>query len=450
MKRSNQKFILAEICAWAREGLIDAALREKLESRYAVIGTDSEAVWRSVILASVGALLVGLGVIALLAANWDALSRSARALIALTPLSLSVAAWTWAAMRGKTARTFMEPLGVFWVLSVGAGLALVSQTYQTSFNVDAFALVWTLLLLPVLYGTLALAPAVGYFAGLFVWAYLSAEQEANSQAYWLLMPLAAPAQAMMRRESQGGVRVTVTVWCGALLATAALGITLEKMLPGLWMVVYAGAFAALLAGGALSEHGGARMAVWQMPMRTLGGVGTAGLLYLLTFRWPWREIGWRHWHWERVDAAWQTVFDYTLAGGLPLLAGGLLIVVWVRTRRAGGPAPLTMALWGLSPTIVAGLYAWCAQSKGDTAQVPALVVTGWLAFLSLAALAAGLRQRSIRLVNGSVLTLLALIVGKFFTEEFSFTVRGVVFILCGVLFFVANALAARKLRGAVG
>jgi lipopolysaccharide export LptBFGC system permease protein LptF len=50
------------------------------------------------------------------------------------------------------------------------------------------------------------------------------------------------------------------------------------------------------------------------------------------------------------------------------------------------------------------------------------------------------------MVNCGVLLFLAVVLGKFFNEDFSFTIKGVVFIVCGLLFFLVNTIFARKIK----
>jgi uncharacterized membrane protein len=102
---TNKKWLLGELEQWQREGVIDAGTRGVLEARYAA---DAPGVsWRQIVLCSLGALLIGLGVIALLAANWDGLSRGMRTVFALAPLTLCAGAYVlgFAATFRKPRRT---------------------------------------------------------------------------------------------------------------------------------------------------------------------------------------------------------------------------------------------------------------------------------------------------------------------------------------------------------
>ena len=163
------EWLKREVVAWERDGVVDAATVARLRTRYALAAAN-ETPWGRIIFGSLGALLVGLGIIALLAANWSELGRPTRTVIAFTPLSLCAILYVTGYLRGWSSRAFLEPLGLFWGLSIGAGVALIGQTYHLPQDAEAFTLVWTLLLIPVCYATRALAPVAGFFVGLLTWA----------------------------------------------------------------------------------------------------------------------------------------------------------------------------------------------------------------------------------------------------------------------------------------
>ena len=85
MNGNNQKLILGEVARWRAANIIDDATRKRILDFY----EEDAATRRSlgfIIFASLGALLIGLGIIALFAANWGDLSRCMRALAAVTPV----------------------------------------------------------------------------------------------------------------------------------------------------------------------------------------------------------------------------------------------------------------------------------------------------------------------------------------------------------------------------
>src|ERR1700738_64880 len=89
--RSGTRWLLAELPELVTSGVLSAEAAEALRQHYAT--TDSGEPRRSgfVLSAILGSLLIGAGIILLVAHNWDFLSRSIRCAIAFTPLVLSQA-----------------------------------------------------------------------------------------------------------------------------------------------------------------------------------------------------------------------------------------------------------------------------------------------------------------------------------------------------------------------
>jgi uncharacterized membrane protein len=438
------QWLKREMAAWEREGVVDAAVTARLRERYELAAANATP-WGRLIFGSLGALLVGLGIIALLAANWGDLGRRARTLIAFMPLCACATLVVAGYRRGWRSRAFLEPLGLFWGLAIGTGLALIGQTYHVPQDPETFVLVWTLLLIPVCYVTRALAPVAGYFVGLLTWVSMSQLSGGVGLLYWPLAALAAPLIYSVRREPEARVRATWMLWAAALSCTAALGVTLEKSLPGLWMIIYTGAFSALLLGGEV--RGSDERGWWRNPLRTLGGGGLAVVLYLLIFRWPWENIGWNYWRVDLHHHRWAAFFDFGLGIALPVAATFLLVLAFRRVPRRrwhGVPLLPVWALWGAAPCVTAAAYAVAAYGGDD--QWPAPLMALYLAGLGLATLGEGLAGRRSGMINLGVLVLLAVIIGKFFSSDAGFAAKGVAFIVCGGVFLAANMVVSRRMK----
>ncbi|MEI7899815.1 MAG: DUF2157 domain-containing protein [bacterium] len=450
MSTREMRWLEREVKVWENEGLVDAATAERLTARYAAAAAESTS-WGRVIFGVLGALLVGLGIIALLAANWGDIPRGVRAGIAFAPLTFCVGLYGLGVRRGWDSRAFFEPVGVFWGLSIGAGIALISQTYHIPGEVETFVFTWMVLLLPVLYATRALAAVAGYYVGLLVWVSLAQLAGGVGLFYWPMALLAVPVIRAVRRESAAGIRANLMLWSAALCSTAALGVTLEKSLPGLWMVIYTGAFSTLFLHGMRSERSTGTL--WQKPLSTLGACGLGVVLYLLIFEWPWHEIGFQHWREDTSAHAWATGFDYGLGIALPVAAAFLLVLVGrglsKRAWRGESMAPVCLACaWGAAPFVTAAAYAVATYAQSDATSSAIMMV--YLAGLGLATLGEGLAERRLLRVNAGTVILLGVILGKFFCSDVSFTVKGVSFIVCGCLFLGTNLLFSRRLKQSGG
>jgi len=97
-----------------------------------------------------GALLVGLGIILILAHNWDTLPRFVKTVFAFLPLIVGQVL-CWYSLSKIDSKTWQESSAVFLTMSIGASIALVSQIYNLEGDLQGFIMIWMILALPVVY-----------------------------------------------------------------------------------------------------------------------------------------------------------------------------------------------------------------------------------------------------------------------------------------------------------
>lgn len=205
--------------------------------------------WGAIIAGAFGALMIGLGVIALFAANWDTFGREARAAIAVSPVVVCGAVAIAAALKDVKARALWEPLGILWCISTAAATCLVAQTYQVGGSVPGLVLLVAALMLPAIWTTRAVAPTVLWPILAIVWAgsslsagsHASTELALKSSAF---MALSLPGYiAFIRSRPPRAALVSGQIASG-LVYSLGLGIMLCMTLPlgwhdeACWVVVF--------------------------------------------------------------------------------------------------------------------------------------------------------------------------------------------------------------------
>ncbi|HVF71676.1 MAG TPA: DUF2157 domain-containing protein [Chthoniobacterales bacterium] len=127
--RSGLRWLLAELPELVNQGVVPPETAESLRRHYS---SDTEAPRRLgfILSAILGSLLVGAGIVLLVAHNWDFLSRTTRCAIAFAPLILSQALAIFVFLRRNNSTAWRESAAILNVASIGTGIALVSQTYQ--------------------------------------------------------------------------------------------------------------------------------------------------------------------------------------------------------------------------------------------------------------------------------------------------------------------------------
>lgn len=435
MKKRHVSWLYAELPGLVGGGVLDAAAAERLRAHYGPVPAASGRRVALTVCSILGAVLVGAGIILLLAHNWSGLSRAARTVVALAPLAVAQGLAVFGAWRGRGSIAWREGVGIFLCLAVAAAIALVGQTYHIPGDLGGFLLVWAALILPAVYLLDAVLPAVLYLAAITGWAGYAQSVAGQALGFWPLFALAAPFAWQTARRDPYSPKALVLEWAAAIVLCIATGISLEKVLPGLWIVVYAALLPVLFLAGTYWFDEGEGFA--SKPLQFVGGTGVAVLALLLTYDWPWHAIGWSHWRYlERchAGAAW---VDYLLAAALPAGAA----VLSVMAVRRGHPWRL---LYGALPLPAVAGYAYAAAT--GHAELPVLLFNVYLLALGVGTLVWGVRSARLGVVNAGMLIVAALVVARFFDEDLGFVARGVAFIALGLGFLVTNLVLLKRMK----
>lgn len=132
--------------AWQRAGLIEADTAERIriwEAEHA----RPLGVWAIV---GLGALTIGLGIVSVVAANWDAISGELR-LAAHFTLMVGLAAWLWVSLPKAETNDYFSDGALFVAAVLGLTFfAHVGQVYQTSSPLWQPLLAWLVVFSPLL------------------------------------------------------------------------------------------------------------------------------------------------------------------------------------------------------------------------------------------------------------------------------------------------------------
>lgn len=213
-----RRYLTREIDQWVENGLLDPiqgkALLEDHDRRHTGLSLSS-------VLAVLAAVLFGAAVIALVAANWEAIARPLRVIMIFFLIIGGLSGATLATLRN--ARWIGEALLVFTLLCFGAGVALVGQMYHLSGDEADFLLSWT-------FGAIVLSlsfssPMAAISAGLLGLGYLFtvsdglgifsswSGQDPTSYVLALSVTAAVGVTAWRSRSSMAGHLGAIMVLC---------------------------------------------------------------------------------------------------------------------------------------------------------------------------------------------------------------------------------------------
>ncbi|MDA1044799.1 MAG: hypothetical protein O3C57_06195, partial [Verrucomicrobia bacterium] len=316
--------------------------------------------------------------------------------------------------------------------------ALIGQTYHIPGDLGGFLLVWACLILPVVYLMRSTVVAMLYLVVITYWSEHAQERGGDALAFWLLFAAVLPYVLHRTRNQRYAPATSWLGWALSLSLCCGTGIALEKVMPGLWMVIYASLFCILyLAGSIWFDDAPSE---WQNPYHVMGACGIAIMTFLLTMEWPWDDVGWRYYRHGasyHVSAAW---LDYALAMLLPMVAIGLLVTA-VRRRES------TRLLYGVMPFFA--ILGFCLAASGVPDVYPMILFNVYAFVFGVGSIYLGARRGRLAVVNGGMVMVTALIVARFFDADLGLVERGLAFILIGAGFLATNLVIAKQAKARV-
>jgi hypothetical protein len=437
--RSGIRWLLAELPQLVASGVLTSEAAEALERHYADQPPDEPRRTGFILSAILGSLLVGAGIILLVAHNWDFLSRPVRCAIAFAPLILSQALAIFVLLRRNESAPWRESAAILNVAAIGTAIALVSQTYQIQGDFARFILVWMLLAIPVVYLLRTSAALAAYFIGTMVWVLSSKTGDSfgvrpNDLWVWPLIFLGLPAFVDLLRRDRNGYGTLLAASSLILAAAFALARTDALGAHSFWCCAFAAFWSVVyLAGAGYFKDW---RAIRAHPFVPIGWIAILSLTILLSFKDSWRTHQWQ----SAVDAIARHYPD-ALAVGIQIawvLAALLLgaYFFWKEFRSRLNLAPAALA-----PVV---LLAWGIAKQTKNPLLPSLLLNLFGFALGLFTLIRGVRAGRIYEANLGMLIIAALAVARFFDSDFEFVVRGIAFIAIGLGFLVTNLIVFKR------
>ena len=236
-----------------------------------------------------GAILVGLGIILILAHNWDDLSRFTKTAFAFAPLLVGQGFCAYALFKKPDSQAWKESAAAFLFFAVGASISLISQIYNIPGNVSSFILTWMLLCLPLVYIMRSSIVSLLYLVGITYyacetgyWTYPNSEP----YIYWLLFLLVIPHYYYLYKNRPNSNFMVFHNWFLPLSVIISLG-TIATDNAELMFVAYISLFGLLYLIGYLPFFKNKRRI--SNGYSILGSLGTIILFLFLSFEWFWSE-----------------------------------------------------------------------------------------------------------------------------------------------------------------
>lgn len=385
------------VADWQTAGIITAEQAAAILERYETGETGQASRGRLVsILVTLGAVLIGLGVILFFAANWQELPKEAKLALMLVVVPLVYGAGYWARYRQGYVRVGTALILLAAVL-YGAAIHLVAQAYHVPVDSPNLVLLWFIGVLPLAYVT----------------------------------------------RSQSVLTLGIVLFLAAIGFRGQVWLQDWEWIPFRAFPLYLGLGLALYSLGRVQRNVNLTE-VYARPYELVGVVLTFGALYLLTFRFWWEEVFGR-WGEDTLPGTDVTVEYWALAAGAVAVTALGLAFSWL-VRRRQGQGPGTMAFEALA----AGLFLACGALvvflPATNDWVYPLVFNLLLLAGIVGLLFLGYTTGQESFINLGLILISVDIFTRYFEYSFDLLDRSVVFIVAGVILLAGGFLLERGRR----
>jgi uncharacterized membrane protein len=422
--------LYGELPRLVAQGVLTPEAAEALRRHYGPPDSfTARARWGQILLACFGALLVGGGIILILAHNWDVLGRPARAAVALSVLLIAQALTLFAVTRRADSVAWTEATSGFLVAAVGAAMALVGQTYHAGGSFEDLMRWWLWLVLLIPYVTGSTLASMGFWALLVV-----ADPSGRSMRWdsWLLMLAGVPFVVQrVQKLPESWATALVTMFAAGSIFLVGSFITSESGWSGLWAVFQVTLLAANIAAASWppdSDIAGS----WRGRILVPAWIALIVVGTVLSFDDAWRPVS--------EIARWLDNPNVIAAALVALACATFASIMSIRLARAGQAAAATCTAAALLIVVTHAL------------RLGGMEIAGWIAFnvwllaVGSLTLIEGVRTLRLGTANRGLLTLAALIVARFFDTDLSFLWRGIGFVTLGIACLALNFWLMRRVR----
>jgi uncharacterized membrane protein len=419
------KQILKELPDLVHAKVIDEATAQRIRAYYSHPGQSSNRLF--IVFGILGALLVGMGIVLIVAHNWDSLPKSIKLAIGFLPLLIGQATAAYVILRKTEEKAWKEGTGVFLFFAIAISISIVSQVYHIQGDLGGFLLIWMCLALPIVYVLRSAVTSMLYVIGITWYAcevgYFE-NTDRDALAYWILLALISPFFYLeyLQTRLKNNFYYLLS-WLLAISVTICLGVFVDDSEMTI-VIAYMSLFSAFVIMSQMRLFETNR--VLTNAFLVMGSLGIITLLLMLSFDWFWDELK------RNTEIFGQP--EITVAVVLTLLASYLLLQL------------LTYNKWNnINTKSYAFLIFIPLFFIGTELPVLAQLLTNLLILLfAIYTIRDGAQRNHLGILNYGLMIITGLIFCRFFDTDFSFVVRGLLFIGVGIGFFAANYYMIQK------
>ena len=391
----------------------------------------------NIVLGFLGALLVGSGIVLLVAHNWDEMPRTLQTVFAFVPLAVGQALCLFTLLKKRDNVAWREGSAVILFFAVASCMALVSQVYHITGTLEGFILTWLLLTVPLVYimrsslvSLLVIACATWYamligYSGIF-----SNTRTQFPYAYVGFLAVTLPHYYQYFKGNRNSNFFHLHNWFLVFSITLALGAFADKSDDLYeWMFIgYCTLFGIYYILGQSIYFRENRL--FLNPFIIAGILG----LIIIFLIWSYEGI------WDGLQGSTTSYFRDMFRSGFFYISSMLLLIHIYLSLKLSKGENITFD----PMRVTAYVLMACVLLFARAPLIGLLIINVWILVISIFFIRRGAIRDHLGILNFGLLIIASLALLRFFDDSIGFIWRGLFFLATGIGFFLANYLLLKK------
>ncbi|MCX6222210.1 MAG: DUF2157 domain-containing protein [Bacteroidia bacterium] len=378
-----------------------------------------------------GAFLVGIGLLFIVANQWEELPRSVKTACAFLLLIVPQMLCVYAMYKKPDKVVWRESTALILFFAVCANISLVSQIYHINGDASSFIFTWMMLTVPLVYIMNSSAVSIGYLIGILSYSFavrFDGNALLSDHLTWLLFLVPMPHYFRLIRSSSDSPLTKLLHWVVPAVLTLNLGTVIfnyGELMPPVYFTLF-GIFYFLGSGNYFRNR-----TPEQNGYLIIGTLGSIITLIVMSFKS----------HWEKISSlphpfgTLSTSPEFIAFVLLFALASGILYRE-IRDRGLAGLRIMEVA-WVLFLLIfLLGFFTTISVFLINIA----VFATGVMMIRE------GAGKNNLSALNSGMIVITILLICRSFDIDLTYVVKGLMFVGVGIGFFITNWWMLKKQR----
>jgi uncharacterized membrane protein len=381
------------------------------------------------ILGILGALLVGIGIMFIIANQWDDLSQTTQTFISFLLLIIPQLLGAFVIIKKMDKNVWKECAALLLFFAVGSSISLISQIYHINGDMSSYLRTWMMSTVLLIYIFDSSAVSLAYLIGIMSYGLsvsIDSPGEPVESLFWLFLVLPLPHYFKLIRKSPDNPLLILHHWVYPFVLTLSLFATFHTF-KTLIPTAYISLFGAFYLAGNLPYF--RNKSILYNGYVVFGLAGTIVTLLVMSFQPSWKAIYSSHYtFWDLISTT-----EFIANSLLLLLASALLYL-----QKKG------LGLKDLKLAEITFLLFIAIFVLGNYSSIAYIFVNLLVLILSAFMVIDGSKRMKMSILNAGLVIIALLAACRSFDSDIKFVVKGSMFVLVGIGFFVANWLMLKK------